>query len=108
MYERWSKSEKAAARWAFEKANQREHAALIRQVQKRAKTISNPQDLWQLRDFLNKKLKEMNSKYDYRYSMLTFVFARLLKEGWLEESDLTGLGEDKMAQIFAVLEIAKN
>lgn len=33
MYERWSKSEKAATKWAFEKANQREHAALIRQVQ---------------------------------------------------------------------------
>lgn len=54
MYERWSKSEKAAARWAFEKANQREHVALIRQVQKRAKKISNPQDLWQLQDFLKK------------------------------------------------------
>ena len=33
MYERWSKSEKAAARWAFEKANQREPAALFNRKQ---------------------------------------------------------------------------
>jgi len=28
-----------------------------------------------------------DEKYDYRYSVLLFVFARLLKEKWLKDTD---------------------
>jgi hypothetical protein len=30
------------------------------------------------------------------------VFARLLKEGWLKESDLDGLHDDKVSKIIAL------
>ena len=38
-------------------------------------------------------------KYDYRYSVLISVFARLLTEGWLKKGDLEGLDADKIEQI---------
>jgi hypothetical protein len=38
-------------------------------------------------------------KYDYRYSQLNLVFGRLLREKWIDEEDLRGLGEDKLPAI---------
>ncbi len=38
----------------------------------------------------------MDRKYDYRYSQLVFVFSELIREGWLEESMLNGLDEEKI------------
>jgi hypothetical protein len=42
---------------------------------------------------------------DYRYSVLPFVFARLLKEGWLAEADLEGLRDDKIESIRRLAEL---
>ena len=43
-------------------------------------------------------------KYDYRYSVLRFVFARLLQEGWIKPEDLSGISEDKLQEISAIAE----
>ena len=64
--------------------------------------LANPNDIWRLHDFLSEKREEIDAKYDYRYSVLIFVFARLLKEGWLKESDLDGLHDDKVSKIIAL------
>ena len=55
--------------------------------------------MWRIHDYLDAKREETDRKYDYRYSVLTWVFARLLGEGWLKESELSGLDEDKLAVI---------
>ena len=60
---------------------------------------SDPDEIWQLHDFLNTKRREIDDKYDFRYSMLILVFARLLKEGWIDAQDLEGLREDKITKI---------
>jgi hypothetical protein len=36
---------------------------------------------------------------DHRYSVLLLVFAKLLKEGWLRESDLEGIRQDRIERI---------
>jgi len=60
---------------------------------------SEPEDLWRIHDFLTKERRRTDEKYDYRYSVLLFVFARLLHEGWIVETDLQGLAEDKIEVI---------
>jgi hypothetical protein len=60
-----------------------------------ARKASEPRDLWRIHDYLTEQRDRTDEKYDYRYSVLPFVFARLLKEGWLAEADLEGLGADK-------------
>jgi len=97
--EEWSKSEKTIARRAFDLAYERECAALADEVRRLADRIAGPDDIWKIHDFLRRKRKEIDEKYDYRYSVLIFVFARLLGEGWLEESELAGLSDDKLAKI---------
>ena len=43
-----------------------------------------------------------DEKYDYRYSVLILTFARLLREGWLQEAELSGLGPEKIEKIKAL------
>lgn len=64
-----------------------------------AQSIQDSEDLWQLCDYLNKKRRAINDKYDYRYSVLIFVFARLLREGWITIADLDGISADKQQKI---------
>jgi hypothetical protein len=49
--------------------------------------------------YLTQRRKEIDRKYDYRYSQLTQVFGRLLYEKRLREEELRGLGEDKLKPI---------
>lgn len=103
--ETWSKGEKTIARRAYEQAYDRELTALADEVRRSAQQITEPQHVWALHDFLTRKRKEIDQKYDYRYSQLVFVFARLIRDGWLSEDELAGLGEDKLARIRAWLEL---
>lgn len=98
-FEHWSKSEKAIARRAFEQAYDRECSAIAEEVHRRARKISEPRDVWALHDFLSRRRKEIDQKYDYRYSVLIFVFGRLINEGWLSDECLAGLSDDKLAKI---------
>jgi hypothetical protein len=64
-----------------------------------ANGIQQSSDLWDLEHYLTQRRKEIDSKYDYRYSQLTHIFGRLLHEGRLSEEELRGLREDKMESI---------
>lgn len=64
-----------------------------------ANQIKGPTDVWELEHYLTERRKEINRKYDYRYSQLTHVFGRLLYEGRVSEEELRGLQEDKLKPI---------
>lgn len=38
--------------------------------------------------------------------MLIMVFARLIREGWLSEDELAGIGKKKLERIRSILEFA--
>jgi len=95
----WSKQEKEIARWAFNVACERECMAIAINIRKMADGINEPSDLWKIHDYLTEKRKEVDQKYDYRYSILLSIFARLMCEGWISEEDLTGLSDDKLKEI---------
>ena len=95
----WSKSEKAIARTAFDAALGRELHEVIQEAKRMANGIQKSSDLWDLEHYLTERRKEIDRKYDYRYSQLTHVFGRLLYENRLTEEDLRGLREDKLKSI---------
>src|ERR1700693_3682908 len=96
----WSRSEKVIARAAFDAALGRELHEVIQEAKKMASQIEQPSDLWDLEHYLTQRRKEIDRKYDYRYSQLTQVFGRLLYEKRLrEEEELRGLREDKLKSI---------
>jgi Photoprotection regulator fluorescence recovery protein len=64
-----------------------------------ANEIQESSDLWDLEHHLTKRRKQIDRKYDYRYSQLTLRLGRLLYENRLSEEDLRGLREDKTKSI---------
>ena len=95
----WSKSEKAVARNAFDAALKRELHEVMKEAKQIAGHINEPADLWDLEQYLAQRHKEIDRKYDYRYSQLTDVFGRLLYEHRISEEELHGLREDKLKSI---------
>lgn len=95
----WSKREKDIARKAFKIAHDREQRAILENVRKMISEVGDIKELWRLQEYLTEKRNEMSEKYDYRYSVLHFVFARLISEGWLKQEDLEGLAEEKLDEI---------
>ncbi len=95
----WTDIEKKIARTAFDQAYKREVEALLKQVREEASRLVELSDLWRLHDFLSARRHEVEGKYDYQYSVLLFVFAGLVKEGWLHLNELEGLSKDKLAKI---------
>jgi hypothetical protein len=101
----WSPAEKIIARRAFDLALKKELEVVMSKVRQMAGEIQRPADLWTLEQYLSECRKEIDDKYDYRYSQLPLIFGRLIREGWLTEEDLTGLGAGKMDYIRTIARI---
>src|SRR6266702_5908983 len=76
----WSRSEKTIARTAFDAALKRELQEVIQETKRMANQVNEPADLWDLEHYLTQRRKEIDRKYEYKYSQLTHVFGRLLYE----------------------------
>jgi hypothetical protein len=98
----WSPGEEKIAKTAFDIAYRREVASMMAEVQRQAQAATNPDELWKLHDFLSARRHDLDGKYDFRRSMLIFVFAQLVKEHWLELRELEGLSSDKIAKVKAL------
>jgi hypothetical protein len=95
----WTHTEKVVARRAFDLSLQNELRATIHETKKRAAMIEEPFELCELESWLTERRQDINRIYDYRYSILPIVFARLLRDGHLREEDLQGLRPEKLELI---------
>lgn len=101
----WSKTEKNIARKAYDLALQREMDAIQSEVINRAAALKKPADVWALHDYLTLTRREIDRKFDYRYSVLIPVFAQLIYDGYLKLEELEGLSEDKLEMIKGMIEL---
>jgi hypothetical protein len=92
----WSASEKKIARRVFEAALDRELAEVMAAFKDKAARAQTPEDMWAVKEYLERAQREIDSKYDYRYSQLDFVFGRLLREKRIEEGELAGIAKEKL------------
>jgi hypothetical protein len=98
----WTKQQKQSARKLFDLALNREYAELIERINDTK--IETPEEVWRLYEILDRKRSEMKEKYDYRYSRLIFLFARLSHERYLSLEELKVLGEEKYEMIRSLVE----
>jgi len=96
---RWSAREKTIARRAFDRALHQELEATIQEARQTAARIKEPDELWELERHLTQRRKEINAKYEFKYSVLLLVLADLVLEGRINPDELHGLGEDKLRLI---------
>lgn len=97
MHNNWTKAEKKIAKKVFDLAKRRAYQDLIDTIN--SKVVNSQNQIWELRDLLNKKAKEFDDKFDYRYSQLLILFMRYVNEGLLSLEELEGLSEDKISII---------
>ena len=95
----WSASEKKAARAAFDAAFVRECNAIKHEAEAMFQRTPDAAEVWRVHDYLSEKRREVDQKYDYRYSVLISVFGRLLSEGWVTEAELAKLKPEKLELI---------
>jgi photoprotection regulator FRP-like protein len=95
----WSRSDKTIARAAFDAALKRELQEVMQEAKQKANQVNEPAELWDLEHYLKQRRKEIDRKYEYKYSQLTHVFGRLLHEQRLCEEELSGLRKDKLKLI---------
>jgi hypothetical protein len=105
---KWSQSEKRIARRVFEQALNRELTALIQEAKERINRVFTPEELWEVEHWLTERRKEIDMTYDYRYSVLPVVFAKLLHRRVVSNSDLDGLGPEKIDLIRRGFKIYEN
>lgn len=98
----WKDSEKKIARRVFEAALQSELAEIMAKLKASAANAKGPDDMWEIQAYLVHAQRDIESKYDYRYSQLELVFGRLLREKRIEEQDLNGLADEKLANILRI------
>lgn len=94
-----SQAEKALSRRLFEQALNAELAETLADFKAKAAAASEPDDLWAIHDHLGARRRDIDRKYDYRYSQLIFVFGVLLRESRIQEPQLHGLCQDKQDMI---------
>ena len=92
----WSAKEKMIARRAFDHALQRELEVTIREAKQMAEEIKRPEELWELERHLTGRRKEIDAKYEYKYTVLLLLLGDLVREGRIDMNELEGLGEDKL------------
>jgi hypothetical protein len=95
----WTQSEKKIARKAFDQAFERQCATIKAEAEKMIANAAAPSDIWRVHDYLSQHRRTVDAIYDYRYSVLLNVFARLHSDGWLFDADLVGLAQAKIDRI---------
>ena len=66
---------------AFDLALARELKATRREAEAMLRNSSDDRAIWRLHDYLSEKRREIDQKYDNRYSVLMLVFPRLVSDG---------------------------
>ena len=96
---KWSDSEKKLSRRLFEAALGAELADVMAEFKAKAAAAATPDEMWAVEAYLAAQRREIDGKYDYRYSQLLFVFGRLVRQGRLTLEQVQGLSGDKRATI---------
>jgi hypothetical protein len=105
---KWTASEKKIARDAYDEALDAALAKIMAECKAKAAAAATPQEIWAIEDYLRRQRREIDEMFDYRYSQLPLVFARLIREGYLDEARLNGLSEEKLEIIRGLLGRARH
>ena len=105
---KWSASEKKIARRVFDSALQRELGEILTEFKLRAARARPPADMWDVESYLHRARRDLDRKYDFRFSMLESVLGRLLLEERITEEDLVGLAAEKLETIRAIPKIFRS
>jgi hypothetical protein len=100
MDKQWSPNEKNAARQIFDLAVANAQKDILKRHSD--KKISTADDLWRYELEIREWRKEFQTTFQFTYSSLPICFGLCLRKGWLIESNLTGLCDERIEQIKSI------
>ena len=100
MDKQWSPAEKMAARRIFDLAVANAHKDVLRRHSE--KRITTADDLWKYELEIREWRREVQTTLQFTYSTLPVCFGLCLRKGWLVESNLSGLCEERIEFITKV------
>lgn len=95
----WTKEEKRSARLLFDKVVKENLTEILIQFKEMASQAESPEKMWQIEEFLGRKRREIDGKYNFRESRIVSLFGHLLEEKRISLEDIQELSEDKIDQI---------
>lgn len=95
----WTNGEQKIARRALDAALVTALADLIADFKRRAAAVTEASEMWQIEIWLREQRKHIDYIFDYRYSQMHLVFARLIHDGLMEEYALSGLSDEHLTEI---------
>jgi len=97
MDKQWSPAEKMAARRIFDLAVANAQKDVLRRHSE--KRITSADDLWKYELEIREWRREVQTTLQFTYSTLPICFGLCLRKGWLTESNLSGLCEERIDRI---------
>ena len=94
MEKPWSPAEKMAARRIFDLAVANAQKDILKRHSE--KRITTADDLWKYELEIREWRREVQTTLQFTYSTLPICFGLCLRKGWLVESNLSGLCEERI------------
>ncbi|HBH72700.1 MAG TPA: hypothetical protein DDY43_04510 [Synechococcales bacterium UBA10510] len=98
----WTEQEQAVGLTALNRAQARTIERLIADLHRQVIELTSADQIWQLHDFLSIQRHGIEGRFEFRQESILFVFASLVKEGFLNLDELQGLDSEKLAKIMAM------
>ena len=98
----WTEQEQAVGITALNRAQARTIERLIADLHRQVIELQSADQIWQLHDFLSIQRHGIEGRFEFRQESILFVFASLVKEGFLNLDELQGLDAEKLAKIMAM------
>jgi len=70
--------------------------AAIQETRQMAERIKESDELWELERHLTQRRKEIDAKYEYKYSVVLLVLGDLVRQDRISLDELQGLSEAKL------------
>ncbi len=106
MDKQWSPAEKIAARRIFDLAVANAQKDILKRHSE--KQIFTADDLWKYELEIREWRREFQTTLQFTYSTLSTCFGLCLRKGWLAESNLSGLCEERIEFITKVCALKQN
>ena len=98
----WTEQEQAVGITALNRAQTRSIERLIADLHRQVIELESADQIWQLHDFLSIQRHGIEGRFEFRQESILFVFASLVKEGFLNLDELQGLDAEKLSKIMAM------
>ena len=105
MDKQWSPSEKKAARQIFDLAVANAQKDVLKRHSN--KTIRTADELWRYELEIREWRKEVQTTLQFTYSSLPMCFGLCLRKGWLTESNLSGLSDERIERIRTIAAVGQ-